>query len=426
MKPMSPPPKAGVETPPDVQIREPEAVPDRAATEANGRVSGVAGPRTRRLLIGLLPLLAVGGLVAWRYFAVRETTDDAQIDGDIYAISARITGHAITVKVENNDSVKAGAVLVELDPQDYQVALDRALGDLANAQAAAAAAGVAVPITSVTTSSQETAAGADVRNAEASVAAAEKQSQAADARVAEAEANDVKAQTDRERYAQLVAKAEVSQQQYDYALAAAKATEATLRAARASAVAAREEVAQARANLAEKQAQLHAAETAPQQVAIIRSRAESAEAAVKTAQAAVEQARLNLQYTRIVAPVDGIVGQKSVEVGENVQPGQALMAVVPVNDLYVTANYKETQLKNMHPGQAATIHVDAYGRDYRGHVLDISGATGERFSLLPPENASGNYVKVVQRVPVRINFDAGQDIEVLRPGMSVEPTVITK
>ena len=399
---------------------------EETAPEVGRRPSGLANPRTRKLLLGTLLFLLIGGIVVWRYYAVRETTDDAQIDGDINTISARITGHAIKVNAENNDFVKAGTVLVELDPRDYEVALDRALGDLANAQAAAAAAGVAVPITSVTTSSQESAAGADVRNAEAAVAAAEKQLQAAEARVAEAEANDVKAQTDRQRYAQLVAKFEISQQQYDYAVAAANASAAVLRAARAAAVAAREEVSQAHAHLAERQAQLRAAQTAPQQVAVSRSRAESAQAAVKTAQAAVEQARLNLQYTKIAAPVDGIVGQKSVEVGENVQPGQALMAVVPINDLYVTANFKETQLKNMRPGQAATIHVDAYDRDFRGHVLNIAGATGERFSLLPPENASGNYVKVVQRLPVKIVFDPGQDTQLLRPGMSVEPTVITK
>jgi membrane fusion protein (multidrug efflux system) len=390
------------------------------------RTSGLANPRTRMLLLGCLLSLLVGGIVVWRYYAVRETTDDAQIDGDIYTISARITGHANKVNAENNDFVKAGTALVELDPRDYEVALDRALGDLANAQAAAAAASVGIPITSVTTSSQESAAAAGARNATAAIAATEKQQQAAEARVAEAEANDVKAQADLQRYAQLVAKLEISQQQYDQAVAAAKATAAQLRAARAAAVAAREEVSQAHARLAERQAQLRAAQTAPQQVAVSRSRAASAQAAVKTAQAAVEQAQLNLAYTKIVAPVDGIVGQKSVEVGENVQPGQALMAIVPINDLWVTANFKETQLKNMHPGQVATIHVDAYGRDYRAHVLNIAGATGERFSLLPPENASGNYVKVIQRVPVKIVFDPGQDTQKLRPGMSVEPTVITK
>jgi membrane fusion protein (multidrug efflux system) len=420
-------PKADIEA---QKIPRASVEPARASEETPAEVgeptSGLANPRTRRFLMGFLLFLLVGGIVVWRYYTVRETTDDAQIDGDIYAISARITGHAIKVNAENNDFVEAGTVLVELDPRDYEVALDRALGDLANAQAAAAAASVGVPIISVTTSSQETAAAADVRNAQAAVAGAEKQQQASEARVAEAEANEVKAQTDLQRYAQLVAKLEISQQQYDYAVAAAKATEAVLAAARAAAVAAREEVTQAHAHLAERQAQLHAAQTAPQQVAVSRSRAASAQAAVKTAQAAVEQARLNLAYTRIVAPVDGIVGQKSVEVGENIQPGQALMAVVPINDLYVTANFKETQLRNMRPGQPATIHVDAYGRDYRGHVLNIAGATGERFSLLPPENASGNYVKVIQRVPVRIVFDPGQNTQILRPGMSVEPTVITK
>ena len=401
-------------------------MPEETEVELHGGPSGLTARLRRELLIGIPLVLLVGGIVVWRYYAVRETTDDAQIDGDIYAISARITGHATKVNVENNDHVKAGTVLVELDPQDYQVALDRALGDLASARAAAAAAGVGVPITSVTTSSQETAADADVRNAEAAVAAAEKQLQAAEARVTEAEANDVKAQTDRQRYAQLVAKSEISQQQFDYAVAAANVAAAVLQAARAAAIAAREEVSQAHARLAVKRAQLRAAQTAPQQVAVSRSRAESAKAAVQTALAAVEQARLNLEYTRIVAPVDGIVGQKSVEVGENVQPGQALMAVVPINDLYVTANFKETQLKDMRPGQPATIHVDAYRGDYRGRVLNIGGATGDKFSLLPPENASGNYVKVVQRVPVRINFEPGQDTQMLRPGMSVEPTVITK
>jgi membrane fusion protein (multidrug efflux system) len=387
---------------------------------------GLANPRMRKFLLGFLFFLIVGGVQAWRYYSVRETTDDAQIDGDIYTVSARIAGHAIKVHAENNDFVKAGTVLMELDPRDNEVALDRALGDLANAEAAAAAARVGVPIMSVTTSSQESAAGADVRNAEAALAAAEKQQQAAEARVTEAEANDAKTQTDVQRYRQLVAKFEISQQQYDHAVAAANASAALLQAARAAAVAAHEEVTQAHARVGEKQAQLHATQTAPQQVAASRSHAESAQAAVKAAQATVAQARLNLQYTQIIAPVDGIVGQKAVEVGENVQPGQALMAVVPINDLYVTANYKETQLKNMRPGQAATIHVDAYNRDYRGHILNIAGATGERFSLLPPENASGNYVKVIQRVPVKVVFDPGQDTGILRPGMSVEPTVITK
>jgi membrane fusion protein (multidrug efflux system) len=421
------PPKADIEAPkiPPANV-EPATVSEETPAEAGERASGLADPRTRRLLLGCLLFLLVGGIVVWRYYAVRETTDDGQIDGDIYTISARITGHANKVNAENNDFVKAGTVLVELDPRDYEVALDRALGDLANAQAAAAAASVGVPITSVTTASQESAAAADARNAEAAIAAAEKQQQAAEARVAEAEANDVKAQTDLQRYAQLVAKLEISRQQYDQAVAAAKATEAVLAAARAEAVAAREAVSQAHAHLAERQAQLRAAQTAPQQVAVSRSRAESAQAAVKTARAAVEQARLNLEYTKIVAPVDGIVGKKSVEVGENVQPGQALMAVVPINDLYITANFKETQLKNMRPGQVATIHVDACDRDYRAHVLNIAGATGERFSLLPPENASGNYVKVIQRVPVKIVFDPGQNTQILRPGMSVEPTVITK
>lgn len=414
--------KFGVET---KSMPEEAATAETVPTEGESP-SGLARTRIRALLPAGLLILLVGGIITWRYYAVRESTDDAQIDGDIYTISARIPGHAIKVNVENNDFVKAGTVLAELDSRDYEVALNQALGNLANAKAAAVAAGAGVPITTVTTSSQESGAAADVRNAEAAVAAAQKQSQAAEARVAEAEANDAKAQSDLHRYAQLVANQEISQQQYDQAVAAAKASAALVVAARAAAVAANDGISQASARLSERQAALRAAQTAPQLVAVSRSRAASAQAAVMTAEAAVEQARLNLQYTKIVAPVDGIVGQKGVEVGENVQPGQALMAVVPINDLYVTANFKETQLENMHPGQPAIIHVDAYGRDFRGHVLNIAGATGEKFSLLPPENASGNYVKVIQRVPVRIIFDPGQETDILRPGMSVEPTVLTK
>jgi len=245
--------------------------------------------------------------------------------------------------------------------------------------------------------------------------------------VKQAQADYAKAKSDLDRYAQLIKKDEISQQVYDHAVQTVEADAAVVAAAQSGAAAAEQQVALAQAQLAQAQADLRASHAGPQKVKVSRAEAEAAEAAVKTAKAALDQAKLNLDYTVIRAPVDGIVGKKSVEVGQNVAVGQALMAIVPVEGLYVTANYKETELKDMRPGDPATIHVDAYDRDYKGHVLNIGGATGERFSLLPPENATGNYVKVVQRIPVKIVFDPGEDSEhLLRIGMSVEPTVVTK
>jgi membrane fusion protein (multidrug efflux system) len=302
---------------------------------------------------------------------------------------------------------------VQLDPKDYQVAVAHAEADLADAKASAEAAGVNVPITHISTSNQ-------LKYALAARTAAQRQVDAARARVAEAEANYVKVAKDLERMAELVRKDEISQQQYDSAVASEKSAQATVDAAYASMAAAESQVAQA-------EAAVRTAETAPQQVAMIKARHSAAIALVQRAEAALAQARLNLEYCTVRAPGAGIVSKRSAEVGQVVQPGQPLAALVLVRDIYVTANFKETELKNMRPGQQATIHVDAYDRDLKGHVDSIGGATGARFSLLPPENATGNYVKVVQRVPVKIVFDSGQDPHhLLRPGMSVEPTVLTK
>src|SRR5207249_7530342 len=381
-------------------------------------------PRARRLAAAAGIALLVAAVVLWRHYAGWESTDDAQIDGHINPISARVGGHVVSVKVENNQYAHAGAVLVELDPKDYQVTLDYAQAEYANARATADAARVGVPISSVSTSSQVTTAQAEVENARASLAAAEKQYQAAQAKIEEAEANDAKAQSDLNRYKQLVGKEEISQQQYDQAVAASRVGAATLAAAQAQAQAAVQHVSEARGKLSQAEAQLRSAETAPQQVSATRSRALAAEAAVQVAKAAVQQAQLNLQYSTITAPVSGLVGKKTVEVGQNVQSGQELMAIVPLDDIWVTANFKETQLRNMRPGQRVKIYVDAYGREYSGHVESIAGASGAQFSLLPPENATGNYVKVVQRVPVKIRFEKGQDPEhMLRLGMSVVPRV---
>ncbi len=381
-------------------------------------------PRLRVFLIVGIIVLVVAGFFLWRYFASYEDTDDAQIDGHLNSISARVSGHVLKLLVEDNQYVAAGTPVVEIDPKDYQVAVDRAKADYADALAMADAARVNVPITSVNTSSQTSSAQADVENANAGIAAARQQYTAANAQLAEAEANNVKAQNDQVRYKQLVDKQEISLQQYDQAVAAANAGAAAVDAARASALAADHQVQQAQSRLAQAQANLRAAATGPQQVATIRSRAQSAQAQADLKKSALEQAELNLQYTVIVAPVNGVVTNRTVEVGQNVSIGQELLKVINLDDIWVTANFKETQLKHMQVGQKATIHVDTNGKDYNGHVQSIAGASGAITSLLPPENATGNYVKVVQRIPVKITFDPGETREhVLRPGMSVEPKI---
>ncbi len=375
------------------------------------------------LIIGALAIVLVGGLFLWRYFSGYESTDDAQVDVHLYPVSSRISGYVIKVNVGDNQWVDKGAVLAEIDPRDYQVAVDNARADLANAEATARSLNIVVPITSVNTSSQLSSAASDVENAQAGINAAEKQLAAAHAQVDQAIANDVRAQADLKRYELLVAKLEVSRQIYDNAVAAARASTATVAAARANEAAAQQAVQQAKAKLAQAEANHRYAQTGPQQVASSRARALSAVADVEQKRAVLEQAELNLQYTRIIAPVSGEVN-KTVVVGLNVQPGQQLLTIVPLEDVWVTANFKETQLGHMRPGQPVKISVDSNGRTYNGRVDSIGGATGPLFSVLPPENATGNYVKIVQRVPVKIVLDPGENRDHwLRPGMSVEPKV---
>jgi membrane fusion protein, multidrug efflux system len=385
-----------------------------------------SNPRARIYLIGAVIALLVGGYFAYRYFTSYESTDDAQVDGHLQPLSARISGYVLKVNVDDNQEVPAGYVLAEIDPKDYQVAVDKARADLADAEATAQALNITVPVTSVSTSSQTSATGADVETARAGIGVAQQQLDAARAQLVQAEANDVKAQDDLVRYKQLVDKQEVSQQIYDQALATARASTATIVADKANVAAAEQQVAQAHSRLAQAEANYRSSLTGPQQVATSRARAASAEATVKQKQAALEQAELNLQYTKILAPVNGVVS-KNAEVGMNVQPGQQLFNIVPLDDIWVTANFKETQLKNMRPGQRAEFKVDANGRTYKGHVDSIAGSSGARLSLLPPENATGNYVKVVQRLPVKIVLEPGENKDhYLRLGMSVEPTVHVK
>ncbi|MHB8216848.1 MAG: HlyD family secretion protein [Candidatus Sulfotelmatobacter sp.] len=375
------------------------------------------------IIIGVVVLLLVGFFV-YRYVSSYESTDDAQVDGHINSISARISGHVVKLNVLDNQYVQAGTVLVEIDPADYQVAYERAKADFEDAQAAAAGAGVNVPITSVSTTSQMSSSEADVASSRAGIAAARQQFAAAKAQLDQADANNVKAQNDLGRYKQLVDKQEISQQQYDQAVAAAAASAAAVQSARALADAAQSQVTEAQGKLAQAEANWRNAQTAPKQMQVIRSRATSAEAEAQRKKADLDQAQLNLQYTKIVAPVAGVVSDRTVEVGQNVAPGQELMKIIPLNDVWITANFKETQLRDMKVGQPVTLEVDANGRKYRGKVDSIAGASGARFSLLPPENATGNYVKVVQRIPVKIVLDPGENKDQsLRPGMSVTPKV---
>jgi membrane fusion protein (multidrug efflux system) len=383
-------------------------------------------PNARLFLIGVVLVLIVGGFFGWRYLASYENTDDAAIDGHLMPLSARISGYVSGVNVNDNQYVSAGTVLVEIDPKDYQVALEKAQAGLADAQATAQSMNIDVPIASVNASSGVSSSEADVQNAEAGISYARQQSDAAAAQLAQEKALESKAQQDIVRYKQLVDKQEVSQQTYDQAVATAKSTAAAVAGAQSQVTAAEQQVAQAQAKLLSAQAALRNSQTGPQQVASTRAKALSALANVDLKKTDVEQAGINLQYTRIIAPVSGIV-TKNVEVGMNVSPGQQLVTVVPLDDIWVTANFKETQLKNMRPGQAVNIYVDANGRTYKGHVDSVSGSSGARLSLLPPENATGNYVKIVQRVPVKIVFDPGQDDDhYLRLGMSVEPKVFLK
>ena len=415
-------------TQPPVIDKTEEAPPAQALGTARERPRVPASRRlTRRgrlwLLLVILLVLLIAGFFLWRYFGSYESTDDSQVDVHLSPVSARISGYVIAVNVGDNQYVEKGYVLVEIDPRDYQVAVDKARADLASAEATARSLNITVPITSVNTLSQLSFSGSGVEDAVAGLAAAEKQLAAAQDQVQEAEANDVNAQDDLRRYKQLVDKQDVSEQIYDRALAAAKASTATVAATHANEAAAGQAVQQARSRVAEAEANLRAAQTRPQQIATTQARALSAVADVQQKQADLAQAELNLGYTKILAPVSGEV-TKTVVVGLNVQPGQQMLTVVPLQDVWITANFKETQMKYMRPGQSARIHVDSNGRDYKGHVNSIAGATGPLFSVLPPENATGNYVKIVQRIPVKIVLDPGENRDLqLRPGMSVEPTV---
>jgi membrane fusion protein (multidrug efflux system) len=403
---------------------------------------GLKNPTVRRLLAvgGLVLLAVVAGLFV--YYHNRETTDDAQVDGHITPIASKIYGRVAEVLVTDNEPVKAGQVLVRIDPRDYQASLDQSKAALALAESDAASAGVDIPRTRENVASGTSSADAQLAGAVADLERARvtfEQARTSDlawaqANIEKSKANAELAQADLARYKPLLDKGEISKQQYDAAKANADATGSALRAdqeklaqaqravdiARAQTLAASARVEQAKAVVAGAHADVR-------QISMRTSDAQGKIAKVQQARALLAAAELNLGYTEIAAPVAGVATHKQVEPGQIVQQGQGLLVVVPLQDVWVTANFKETQLRKMRPGQKAYVHVDTYGETFPGHLDSIAGATGAMLSLLPPENATGNYVKVVQRIPVKIVLDPiPQEKAILRPGMNVDATVVTE
>src|SRR3954470_18766547 len=401
--------------------------PKAAATVPNSNTTSNTAGRRRAFKIFFLVLLlvALAGFLDWRHSSLFESTDDAQVDAHLNPVSSRIDGTIIGVHVDDNQMVQAGAPLVDLDPRDLEVSLDQASAELSQAQSMVIAERPNLLITEVLNVTNVSGAEAEVATSKAALAVAERDHEAYAAKLNEAEANNARAQADLARYRQLIAKEEFSQQEYDQVVAASKAQAATVRSSQASLEASVQTVGQRRAQLTQSEIKLDQyRRNAPQQLAIRRANVQSNQASAKSARAQLESARLKLSYTKIVSPVAGIVMKRSAEIGARISAGQQLMQIAQIGDIWVTANFKETQLRSIRPNQAASVHVDALKRDFEAYVETIGGSTGSVASVLPPENATGNYVKVVQRIPVRIRFKPNQQgLELLRPGMSVEPDV---
>ncbi len=405
------------------------AEPAGRSNEPTDSGSNAEGRRRTLLFAAIVGcVILVGGASFWLYSRTYETTDDAQVDGHLNGITARIDGDVKAVHVEENQSVQAGDVLVELDPRDFEVAVDQARAQLLKAQAGVRAENPNLPITQSTSQTSVSTTKSEVANAEAAVAAAERDQLAARSRVLEVEANNGKAQADVARYKALVDKNEVARAEYDQVVGTANAFAASVDSAKASADAAQKVVEQRRAQLDQARSMMESARVnAPNQVAISKANLQSKQADVQAMKAQLDRAQLDLSYCRIVAPVAGVISKRTVEVGEHVSKGARLVTLAALGDLWVTANFKESQLKQMHAGQSVRIFVDAFDQNFDGGIEAMPGSTGSVISLLPPENATGNYVKVVQRLPVRIRFKPGQQgLDRLRPGMSVVPKVWLK
>jgi membrane fusion protein, multidrug efflux system len=415
------------------QLQQPSA--PRAADaarklNASGDTGSTAEGRRKTLVFAAILgcVILLGAVGFWLYSRTYESTDDAQVDGHLNGITSRIDGDVRAVHVEENQSVKAGDVLVELDPRDFEVALEQAQAQYLKAQANERAEHPNLPIIQSTSQTSVSTTASEVANAAAALAAAERDQAAAQSRVLEVEANNAKAQADVARYKSLVDKSEVSRADYDQVVGIAKALAASVDSARASAEAAQKVMEQRRAQLDQARSMMESARvSAPNQVAISRANLQSKQADVQAMKAQLDRAQLDLSYCKIIAPVSGVISKRTVEVGEHVSKGQRLVTLADLGDLWVTANFKESQLRQMHAGQSVTVSVDAFDQKFNGIVEAMPGSTGSITSLLPPENASGNYVKVVQRLPVRIRFNPGQQgLDRLRPGMSVVPKVWLK
>jgi len=381
---------------------------------------------SRWILLFFSAIAAAAGSLWWVYSQNYESTDDAQIEGHLDLVSARISGTVTYINpgVENNQFIEAGTLMIELDPRDYAAELEHAKANLDTSSAEARAAQVTVPIVDASAFGQLHSAEAAKEQALASVESEQANLAGARHKLQQDEAIYSRAERDRVRYLALVEKHEISRSDYDARETEATAAAEAVESDRAAITAREQNIAQARSLVVQRDAQIDAARIAPQQVTDARAKSESAGGHLEQARADLHTAQLNLSYTKLYAPVSGVIGRKTVELGHRIQPGQSLLAIVPLDDIWITANFKETQLKQMRPGQLVTIRVDTFGRDYKGKIESLPGAAGPLFSLFPPENATGNYVKVVQRFPVRIRLDKDQDAgHVLRPGMSVEPTV---
>jgi membrane fusion protein (multidrug efflux system) len=401
--------------------------PDKAGPEKQElKTNPPRGNRSRWILLFTLALAAAGATSWWLSSRNYESTDDAQIEGHLDLVSPRISGTVsyINPRVENNRFVEAGTLLLELDPRDYAAELEHAKANLDTRGAEARSAAVTVPIVDATSFGGLHSAEAAKGQALAGVEAEHANLVAAQHKLQQDEAIYARAERDRVRYQALVEKHEISRSDYDARETESTSAAQTVEADRAAITSREQRIAEARSLVAQRDAQIEAARIAPQQVSDARAKSSSAAGYLEQARADLHTAQLNLSYTKIYAPVSGVIGRKTVELGHRVQPGQSLLVIVPLDDIWITANFKETQLRKMRPGQAVTIRVDTFGRDYKGKVENLPGAAGPLFSVFPPENATGNYVKVVQRFPVRIRLDKDQDTEhLLRPGMSVEPTV---
>jgi membrane fusion protein (multidrug efflux system) len=404
-----------------------EAALDPVKVDAERATRKKKSMKTLAIMAGIGAVVALAGTGYYVANHGRESTDDAQVDADIVSIPARTSSTVVAVHFVENQTVKEGELLVELDPEPAKARLAQAEASLDSAKANADAAEADAAVATTNAVGNKSVAQAQVQGARSSASATKPQIDEAAAQVESAQASFDKATLDLERAKSLVASGSISTAEVDRDQTLFDTANASLAAAKARLVTMRASTVQAYSQVEVARAKLTQATDVDVLVRQARAKAASARAQVATAQAARDLAALDLSYTKIVAPSDGVVSRKTVVVGQMITPGQGVVQLVPVQREWVTGNFKETQLQNMHVGQSAELEVDSYpGITIHGDVESLSSATGARFSLLPPDNATGNFTKVVQRVPVRIHLHDVPANVVLRPGMSVALTVDTR